>query len=348
MRQLLSIRGLIILAVLFLSALPVYAIQHCHDYTVWVVTGNDANATPPNRLREILMANNYEIALTTTPSTPGADSKLRPGDVVFFGHAHSGVVNSQGRIDHFLQNMQQVGKHYDPAELPSLPNFYRGWTMVQFANLSREIRTYSDLRNETTHTVFPYRNMKVEVWRSRQGGGGQTSCIEAYKNCSACQQEKFQGRNLTGISTDKMGNCVATDLYKRKATDPRASEQLKACQKCLDGVRAGGRAAVTGAARSGTNTGGNGRTNNSDQDPGRRTSQYTPEQINNMRQWIAYYDNLIAQWTQYRDQKVAPYWNDSTYYRWARQEYQRCNQQIQLLQQYKAYYQNLLRQAGVQ
>jgi hypothetical protein len=67
-----------------------------------------------------------------------------------------------------------------------------------------------------------------------------------------------------------------------------------------------------------------------------------------MRQWIAHYDNLIVQWTQYRDQKVAPYYNHPTYYQWARSEYQKANQAISTSQQYKAHYQNLLRQAGAQ
>jgi len=78
-----------------------------------------------------------------------------------------------------------------------------------------------------------------------------------------------------------------------------------------------------------------------------RQTKYTAQQINYMRQWIVYYDNLIVQWTHYRDQRVAPYWNDPTFFQWARAEYQRCNQQIQLSQQYKAYYEDLLRQAGV-
>ncbi len=65
------------------------------------------------------------------------------------------------------------------------------------------------------------------------------NCVEAFKNCSACQQDTFQGRNLTGVSTSQEGKCVATDMYGRKATDPAASEQLKACQKCLDGVVTG-------------------------------------------------------------------------------------------------------------
>lgn len=71
-------------------------------------------------------------------------------------------------------------------------------------------------------------------------------------------------------------------------------------------------------------------------------------EIDRLRQWVAYYENLINQWIQYRDQKVAPYYNDPTYYKWARAEYQKANQAIGSSQQYKTYYQNLLRQAGGQ
>lgn len=70
------------------------------------------------------------------------------------------------------------------------------------------------------------------------------------------------------------------------------------------------------------------------------------EQINLAKQWIAYYDDQINKWIQYRDYQVLPYWNDATYYQWARNEYAKCNESIQTLIEYKAYYQNQLRQAG--
>lgn len=75
-------------------------------------------------------------------------------------------------------------------------------------------------------------------------------------------------------------------------------------------------------------------------------AQYTTAQVNNMKQWIAYFDNQINQWIAYRDRTVAPYWNDPTYYRWARSEYARANQSIGILQQSKANYQNALRRTG--
>jgi hypothetical protein len=68
---------------------------------------------------------------------------------------------------------------------------------------------------------------------------GQGACIEAFKNCTACGGDTFQGRNLIGISTDKAGKCVVTGPSGCKPTEPCASENLKACQKCLDGVVTG-------------------------------------------------------------------------------------------------------------
>jgi pimeloyl-ACP methyl ester carboxylesterase len=69
---------------------------------------------------------------------------------------------------------------------------------------------------------------------------GQGACIEAYKNCSACGADTFQGSKLIGVSTSNEGKCVVTGPSGCKPTDPCASENLKACQKCLEGVRTGG------------------------------------------------------------------------------------------------------------
>lgn len=69
--------------------------------------------------------------------------------------------------------------------------------------------------------------------------------------------------------------------------------------------------------------------------------QLQPAKIN---QLIIEYDNAAARWIEYRDQQVAPYYNHPTYYRWARSEYQRANQQISSAQQYAAYYRNMLSQ----
>jgi|CXWL01.1.fsa_nt_gi hypothetical protein len=54
---------------------------------------------------------------------------------------------------------------------------------------------------------------------------------------------------------------------------------------------------------------------------------------------IEYYAKSVEQWTKYRDETVLPYYNDPTYYRWARNEYTKANYQIATAQKYQAYYQ---------
>lgn len=58
-----------------------------------------------------------------------------------------------------------------------------------------------------------------------------------------------------------------------------------------------------------------------------------------IKQKIDYYDNLAQQWTKYRNETVLPYYNSPKYYRWARSEYQRANQQISNALKLKADYQ---------
>ena len=66
--------------------------------------------------------------------------------------------------------------------------------------------------------------------------GQYVQCVEAFKQCSACQQQIAASRSATGISADSNGKCIVTE-YGSKATDPGASESLKACQRCLDDLR---------------------------------------------------------------------------------------------------------------
>ena len=58
---------------------------------------------------------------------------------------------------------------------------------------------------------------------------GQKSCIEAYKDCSACGGDTSLGRNLIGISTNKEGKCVVMrtiiELWKADPSIPNRIEQ---------------------------------------------------------------------------------------------------------------------------
>ena len=57
------------------------------------------------------------MSSTSAASRPDADKSLKPGDVVIFGIAHSGIVGDKG-IDHFLQVKGAGGKEYLPKDLP--------------------------------------------------------------------------------------------------------------------------------------------------------------------------------------------------------------------------------------
>jgi hypothetical protein len=135
---------------------------------------------------------------------------------------------------------------------------------------------------------------------------------------------------------------MAAMVFAAQNSSAQSRPSPNGCIELL-GVRSAGCTPSTGSAGT-QNTGRIGSTgavNNSGQQ--QPTGRYTPQQINQIRQAIAYYDNLMRQWIQYRDRQVAPYYNHPTYYQWARNEYARSNQSIVTLNQYKAYYQNLLR-----
>jgi hypothetical protein len=63
------------------------------------------------------------------------------------------------------------------------------------------------------------------------------------------------------------------------------------------------------------------------------------QSVSEVKQKMDYYDSLAQQWAKYRNETVLPYYNDPTYYRWARSEYQKATQQISNAQKYKIYYQ---------
>lgn len=146
------------LALLLALALPVAAIVWCHDYSMWRVTGEDANNTSPAELRARLEGLKYKrFPFTNAARLPQAQDKLRPGDVVIFGDAHSGIVNASGRIDHFVQKFGAAGTRYRPEEVPAMDNFHRDWTLLDILGFKR----IGPQGNE----IFPYRDAEVEVWR---------------------------------------------------------------------------------------------------------------------------------------------------------------------------------------
>ena len=128
---------------------------------------------------------------------------------------------------------------------------------------------------------------------------------------------------------------MVTMLFAAENSFAQNSPNPDGCIELL-GVKSAG-------CKQGGNTGNQGGGNNNGQ---QKAGQYTAAQVNNMKQWISYWDNEINKWFAYRDQTVAPYYNDPTYYQWARNEYERSNKSIRTLQQNKAVYQNALQRTG--
>lgn len=161
-----------LLGLTMIMAGRVHAIRHCHDFIAWAITGQDVNGTPHDRLRQILRAQGYEIAFTSTAAAAGTQSRLQTRDVLIFGNAHSAMVNGRGTVDHFLQDPAQIGRDYLPNELSSLPNYFAGptsWTLDQFANHSRDIPpttvSMPGTVNSGVSRIYPFRNAPLEVWR---------------------------------------------------------------------------------------------------------------------------------------------------------------------------------------
>jgi hypothetical protein len=154
-----SVIKLFIIIILVSVSLPSHAITWCHDYTVYAITKKDANRTKPVQLRSILKDQlGYKcFKFTNAAHNPKAQSKLRPGDVIIIGDAHSGVVNQKGLINHFIQKFGSSGTAYQPLNIFSMDNFYQDWTLLQMMNFKR--------KTPDGRIIQPYKNQKVEVWR---------------------------------------------------------------------------------------------------------------------------------------------------------------------------------------
>jgi len=148
---------------LVLIILPVQAhsITWCHDYSYYKATGQDTNKTGPDKLRKTLSKLGYKrFPFTNAALLPQAQRKLKPGDVIIIGEAHSGVVNQEGLIDHFIQVFGASGTAYRPQEILLMPNFKQGWTLIQMMNFTR--------KTPDGRSIQPYKNKQVEVWRRQK------------------------------------------------------------------------------------------------------------------------------------------------------------------------------------
>jgi hypothetical protein len=152
----------------FLSAAS--AIQVCHDYTIYRLTCVDPRpvesklpgGSSADDLEKVLKDMGYaDHDMTNTANdNPGSlQGHLKPGDVIIVGRDHSAIVNSDGKIDHWLQDPNNIGMKRDVDKLPAGPltsalgacagGLFKGETFEQFWQ----------------HRC-PEKRKKVVVWRS--------------------------------------------------------------------------------------------------------------------------------------------------------------------------------------
>ena len=152
--------GLALAALGHLTPLP--AISWCHDYSYYRVTGKDHDGLSVDELRAALTGLKFKLV--------SGSRDLKPGDVVIIGPMHSGFVNEQGGIDHYIQMKKFPDKILSPplfvstAEVESQPTFYRNWPLERILSFEREITQTIDGKTETTKQK-PFAGKKVEVWR---------------------------------------------------------------------------------------------------------------------------------------------------------------------------------------
>lgn len=151
---------------LLLLSLPVQAIIVCHDYTLYRIagadprpkTGREIHGTDVASLRRYLETHGYKkFPYGNASADPDRAGRiLKPGDVIILRDAHSGFVNAQGLIDHFIQVYGSSGKKYDVDNLP------------RHENLSGKVGgLYQDetLRDFLSRPFYQGQDRRLEIWR---------------------------------------------------------------------------------------------------------------------------------------------------------------------------------------
>ena len=155
-------RAFAVLALFVLSLLAMAwpgvasAIQNCHDYTYYALTGEDGNMLSAGELRSRLAARGYtKYRYSASAAVGRLDEKqrYRPGDALLFGDSHSGVVNAAGTIDHYFQNfvgnsLPRKSEVVDPRDLDYQRTLFKGWTVERILQAHRS-----------------YREDQIEIWR---------------------------------------------------------------------------------------------------------------------------------------------------------------------------------------
>lgn len=152
--------GLALAALGHLTPLP--AITVCHDYSYYRVTGQNPG-------KDWLTADGLRKALTVLKyKLVSGSQELMPGDVVIIGGAHSGFVNEQGNIDHYIQKKEDPSRSLSPtvvvtpATVELQDTFYRNWPLERILGFSRQILNDD---GKTYRIQYPYRGKPVQVWR---------------------------------------------------------------------------------------------------------------------------------------------------------------------------------------
>lgn len=234
-------------ALLVVLGTPAHSITWCHDYSLWVISNTDPDETSPDELRTRLRNFGYEPKFTIPPNTSFSPQKLECGDVIIIGDAHSGVVNSQGGIDHYLQPVvkgKTTPTPYKPAQLPSLSNFLHNWTVKDFREYHHKaeqeypiqipVIDWNIVLWSTTTTVYPYKEDIIEVWHqtSTSKTGPLDKAIQSVKDCNFDIDSLVQP--ILTLSENNVEICRRKDLKNEANELIKKAERL---QKELDGAK---------------------------------------------------------------------------------------------------------------
>ena len=154
---------------LVLLGLPVFAVQVCHDYTIYRLTCEDPRpvgskieqGSSADDVEKVLREMGYmdhNMSNNANDAPAGLQAHLKPGDVIIVDRDHSAIVNAEGTIDHWLQDPNTVGMKRDADKLPAGP-------------LTSKLGACSGglFKNETFEQFWehrcPKKPKKVVVWR---------------------------------------------------------------------------------------------------------------------------------------------------------------------------------------
>jgi len=116
------------------------------------------------------LGKDYKLAFIIQPGDIGG--MLKPKDVVLIGSAHSGFVNSSGKMEHYLQPSGLKTTTLSPSQVlnASTKNFYQGskaWTISDIRNYHYMLKEYDqeDLNKYTEYPNYPYKGEPIKVFR---------------------------------------------------------------------------------------------------------------------------------------------------------------------------------------